>query len=716
MAVDRLGKLIGTWHADASPAPAVVASPPSTNGNGKHAPDTKAITVAGRPQFFSPDYKRFYYLNGTPSSDVDEVGLQTAFAAAAYCYVAVHYRAKRVSEPPLYVAELNDDDSEEWLSDHALAVLLDSPSPDFDMGELLYRTQVALDTTPGALWVKDEARAGGIGRLAFFDGDAFTIQQSNDRIYGRFRVQTANGIRYYDPEQVVYFANPNPYDWHRSLPWVEAALGWLNLSAAARAAVRDILRHAVVPSIVVQADPKWSPTDDEYDRWKASLDAYADLKGKPLGMTGGGSATRLSMSLQEILPSEILNRVESVVAACSGIPAVVLQFLAGMENSPWSQMEEARRMTYEDTIESLWREHERRLTRQLLRAPVKAGGQPIDTDTSHLVRFDTSKIRALQADMERQARIQESVRDIATRNERRAIMGWAPEAWGEDPPAVAASGAGTSDPEEAKTAAKPATAHKARTPDEAWARFDLLTKAQEAAWESSIATQLSADRHAVLSLFDDTVKAGPAPDTKAPPYGPADTEAVNRMIRALAAKLSLDAAWESRVTPLVESTGRTAVRELAAELGIGFDVAIPGLDAYVQREAAWLVTQVTDTTKQAIRDALEAGLKEGESIDQLRKRIEDSGAFARSRAELIARTETTRVTNGAQMDATQNIARELGVAATKTWVATRDSRVRDSHLMMDGETVPIDGTFPNGREAPGEPNCRCTLTYALEEG
>ncbi len=34
---------------------------------------------------------------------------------------------------------------------------------------------------------------------------------------------------------------------------------------------------------------------------------------------------------------------------------------------------------------------------------------------------------------------------------------------------------------------------------------------------------------------------------------------------------------------------------------------------------------------------------------------------------------------------------------------------------MNGETVPIDEPFSNGLMFPGEPNCRCTLTYGIDE-
>lgn len=64
-----------------------------------------------------------------------------------------------------------------------------------------------------------------------------------------------------------------------------------------------------------------------------------------------------------------------------------------------------------------------------------------------------------------------------------------------------------------------------------------------------------------------------------------------------------------------------------------------------------------------------------------------------------------------------------GDSRTKTWESVRDDRVRESHRILDGETVPLEGTWtvksdpPAELRYPGEPvgppeawiNCRCTM-------
>ena len=84
---------------------------------------------------------------------------------------------------------------------------------------------------------------------------------------------------------------------------------------------------------------------------------------------------------------------------------------------------------------------------------------------------------------------------------------------------------------------------------------------------------------------------------------------------------------------------------------------------------------------------------------------------------MIARTETTRIANGAANRAYQR-AEESGIQIEKMWLSARDPSVRDSHARLDGQTVPAKAVFDSdGATAayPGEfgtgeldINCRCS--------
>lgn len=80
-------------------------------------------------------------------------------------------------------------------------------------------------------------------------------------------------------------------------------------------------------------------------------------------------------------------------------------------------------------------------------------------------------------------------------------------------------------------------------------------------------------------------------------------------------------------------------------------------------------------------------------------------------AKRIARTEIHNAHNNAVMKTYET----LGVEYTQ-WVAADDDRTRESHVEINGEIIPMGGTYSNGLAYPGDTNgdieewinCRCS--------
>ena len=146
---------------------------------------------------------------------------------------------------------------------------------------------------------------------------------------------------------------------------------------------------------------------------------------------------------------------------------------------------------------------------------------------------------------------------------------------------------------------------------------------------------------------------------------------------------------------------------------------------YYAREGAERVVNVTQTTKNRIRRAIQVADKEALGVDATAKLIREytSGAMGRSRAATIARTET----HAAASFATDAANRELALPAQKKrWVAVSDGRTRDGHAAANGQEVGIDEPFivrykgqdikmkypHDGSGGAGNNiNCRCLAIY-----
>lgn len=134
-------------------------------------------------------------------------------------------------------------------------------------------------------------------------------------------------------------------------------------------------------------------------------------------------------------------------------------------------------------------------------------------------------------------------------------------------------------------------------------------------------------------------------------------------------------------------------------------------------DASNRLARVSDDAWQAVRSELTVGLTEGESIEQLQRRIRSTINVVEARARTIARTEVIGAVNAGSFYE----AKAMGVE-TKTWLATDDKRTRPTHSEADGQQVNMDDMyvvggvqmrFPHDPAAPpGETvNCRCTNLY-----
>lgn len=118
-----------------------------------------------------------------------------------------------------------------------------------------------------------------------------------------------------------------------------------------------------------------------------------------------------------------------------------------------------------------------------------------------------------------------------------------------------------------------------------------------------------------------------------------------------------------------------------------------------------------------IQSVMMQGVLQGESIPKIAKRLATTVGEKNSYSHIrAARTMTTSAENAGRIDSYKR-AEAMGIKMKKQWLATQDNRTRHSHVLLDGESVPINEKFSNGLMFPADPdgapaevyNCRCTL-------
>lgn len=112
---------------------------------------------------------------------------------------------------------------------------------------------------------------------------------------------------------------------------------------------------------------------------------------RPIVSTGAMEVTTLGFNPKELDLKELRNVPESRVAGVTGIPAIVLQFLVGLEHGHYgSAYEQARQQGYENVIIPIQNHIAEDLTWQLL--------PELDKTQGARIGFDITKVRVLQED------------------------------------------------------------------------------------------------------------------------------------------------------------------------------------------------------------------------------------------------------------------------------------------------------------------------------
>lgn len=135
------------------------------------------------------------------------------------------------------------------------------------------------------------------------------------------------------------------------------------------------------------------------------------------------------------------------------------------------------------------------------------------------------------------------------------------------------------------------------------------------------------------------------------------------------------------------------------------------------------IVLVTETTKKAVRKAVQLALIEGTSVQNFARELSYMPDFSYRRGVLIGRTEIISASNAGSLLGAQ----ASGVKTKKVWLATQDNRTRHDHVLTDGQVVDdLEGLFYVGEneepmQYPGDStlgasasntiNCRCTVTY-----
>lgn len=158
------------------------------------------------------------------------------------------------------------------------------------------------------------------------------------------------------------------------------------------------------------------------------------------------------------------------------------------------------------------------------------------------------------------------------------------------------------------------------------------------------------------------------------------------------------------ITPRIMDYILQGAKNAQTSIGdVPFDTSTPAITAFIEKRASLFSGSINDTTKAKLITSLKDGSEKGESITDLKARVESIYDDARGyRAQMIARTEISASANFGAVEQYK----QAGITKHEWQVVDPED---DDCLVNAGVTVTIGDAFPSGNDnSPIHPNCQCT--------
>lgn len=374
--------------------------------------------------------------NGTPNFGVNGWGFATQGSAINYqeaagsplqsslVMSAVRWLGHTLPEAPLLVREAILKGDAQTIAPHPLIGLMRRPNPYYSGATLWKAIALSWIIDGNVFLIKIRNRVGGVIQLWYVPHWMMWPVWDSTTDYISHYVYRVDGVDYiYAPEDVIHFRDGiDPYYERRGLSPLGSLFREIYADNEAAAYSALVMKNAGVPPFVIIPKAETAINEEEAAFLKTSImrRVTGDKRGEPFVLSSGVDIKELAFSpdkmavrLQRQLPEE---RLSSVI----GIPAIVLNFGAGLEHGSFANYLEAREQAYEQFLSPLWQFFGEELTVQLL--------PDFDTAPNRFVTHDLSVVRALQEDADAKAKRIESLylSGLLLRSDARSALGYGP--------------------------------------------------------------------------------------------------------------------------------------------------------------------------------------------------------------------------------------------------------------------------------------------------
>lgn len=674
---------------------------------------------------------------------------QDGFRRNAVIFSCITEISTSAAEPPLQALRMRGEEAVLLPATDPLSMLMARPNPEQSRYELLSTLATHLHVAGNGYLHKVRARNSKPAQLWLLRPDRTEIKPGRNGLVEAYAYSVGGAATMIPAEDVVHFTmHPDPLDDYYGLSPIAILARFGDLDNSATDFLRAFFLNAGIPGGLLTFK-SGRVGKDERERVRQSWkDQFSTSKGwHDVGvMDADVSYQELGSVPKKLDLSTIWGVTESRICSVMGVPAVLVGVWIGLQNSTFANYETAQKSLWQETLSPFYVRLADKLTM----------GVASEFGADRLIRFDLSKVQALQeARVVREARAQKNWENgLLTMNEARTEQGYSevPDGNMRKAPAFSPFPAPVQQRRVFPVTERHALPKFVDTaPDDPFYLAvhkiaDRLTPdMRDAFLKSVLAMESSIDEQALIAA----VEAG-------------DMEGAFAAIPFEAFADSLKTGGGTVLLQVIAEAGAASALTLQDTHGltIAFDLTNPRAQAFAATQTAMMVTEVTETTKEAIRAIIERGFSEGLTPQQMGMEIREivgltsrqaravsnfrgsliadgiegaklearvgkyAAAQLRYRGTMIARSETLSASNGGQME-TWLQAREKGLLPSdqkRSWLVTPDDRLdAETCEPMDGEEVGLDEpwTLPDGRSVmipqQAHPQCRCGSALKIDE-
>lgn len=660
------------------------------------------------------------FVPGYPLTNINDPDvMMDVLKKDVWVYVSVNTIGRSLSEAPLIVETLKSVDAKptwERVESGPLVDILKQPNEYEAMDFFIWRLVMALMTGDAFILVDKKSTPN---HLYHVQTDLVKVIKTADGTVEKYQVGAVPNIRYFPPEEIVHIKLPAPNDDTYGLSPIHSDKNYIYISQYYTTFLKDFFANGSVPAGLLTTDIPGIGADAKKQTIKDWLSLFAFKRGKAgsIGVLDSGfKYQQITPSLDSLIVDMLHKMPREAILATFGLPPV----MAGIyEYANYANADAQVKIFWQNCIMPMQRLICGSLNVQL----VSQYGKNLR------IRADISQIKALQEDETiRSTRLTKYVGGgIMTPNEAREEIGLEPLDGGDELRQPSAFGIGAfgdasnqgGDTGKMLETPSPSSV-KAALPggprlEYVNAHVKTVTR-YENGLKKIMRRYFDAQLDRVLGSLDILVVMGRV--NAALLYAAMQKKDVGDDVGDIFNRQSenkeLIEAVDAFVKQMIAASGQAAIDTVG--VNTQFNVDNPKVQVMIDKFQN-RIKSINDTTWDEIKGVLQQAYDDGWTLSDIEKELRSRySQFGKSRAEMIARTETNGIVNKASLEGY----RETGVVEKKEWIATQDSVTRDAHAEADGQIVGLDEYFIVGGEllqCPGDPNgsaenviqCRCAV-------